>query len=223
MCADVVVTALLLYTTRLVHTLTHIHTHIHTHTSLSPPECTPVWYVLFAAPVALVSAVVVGRVKLCTFSPLSLVGVHWSMFYGSNTCFFFSSVRLSYALLSLPLLYSLAVALSSSSSCILLRLLSIVTGWESLFTAAAAVNATSDRGRGRRKTGGDGPHIIRGRRTHYKARSFNIVVSSGPCETAPAAAKESRELLSALSHHHRYIVKIMRQKYKKIKYYIHYE
>lgn len=84
MCADVVVTALLLYTTRLVHTLTH------THTPLSPPECTPVWYVLFAAPVALVSAaaVVVGRVKLCTFSPLSLVGVHWSMFYGSNTCFF---------------------------------------------------------------------------------------------------------------------------------------
>lgn len=66
--------------------------HTHTHTSLSPPECTPVWYVLFAAPVALVSsaaAVVVGRVKLCTFSPLSLVGVHWSMFYGSNTCFFF--------------------------------------------------------------------------------------------------------------------------------------
>lgn len=35
------------------------------------------------------AAVEVGRVKLCTFSPLSLVGVHWSMFYGSNTCFFF--------------------------------------------------------------------------------------------------------------------------------------
>lgn len=120
MCADVVATALLLYTTRLVHTLTYAQTYaiasvVYTGV-VCPFRCTggiscdgggsgegQIVYLLTSL--------------TCWCSLVNVLRVKHLLF--------FSSVRLSYALLSLPLLYSLAVALSS---CILLRLLSIVTG-----------------------------------------------------------------------------------------------
>lgn len=123
---------------------------------------------------------------MCTFSPLSLVGVHWSMFYGSNTCFF-SSVRLSYALLSLP-----AIILPRR------RFVVVVYSPPSL-KHRHRMRISLHRCSERHTTVAEGEDW-RGRttyytraRAHYNACSFNIIVSSGPCETAPAA-KESREL-----------------------------
>lgn len=74
------------------------------YTAAAAAETAVLRYVFFAAPVALAAAVV-GRVKLCTFSPLSLVGVHWSIcFTGQTPAFFFTFffffflyiIRLSY-------------------------------------------------------------------------------------------------------------------------------
>lgn len=147
--------------------------------SFSLHACTGgIGYVMQAAS----AAAVVGRVKLCVYLLTSLVyvyirilvGVHWSMFYGSNTCFFFfirrrPSLLCTYniynnMLASLP--NSLAVALSSSSPYLLF------TTPPHVIIGGLVVDC------------GDEPHIIRG------SGGFSILSRLvWPCGTAPAAVK----------------------------------
>jgi len=182
MCVDVVAAALLLYTTRLVHTHTHTH--------------------------AIASVVYTGVV-----CPFRCTGGICSDCGGSG------EGQIVYLLTSLTCWCSLVNVLrvkhllffirpsllcSPRSAAIILarrRFVVVVVVYsppslKHRHRMRISLHRCSERAKPRRqgeKTGGDEPHIIRGRRAHYKACSFNIIVSSGPCETAPAA-KESREL-----------------------------